>query len=129
MIKQREQKDHRRKKELAKKQVKIKEKKRIVKKHVESYNCKRCSKNCFVKFTSNFKLHQHIRERHAKKFKSIEASKSIVSTIASTFAITTSHTSLSFESIAKQASSTSIETFEQSSQSASITSSSSSKIS
>ena len=129
MIKQREQKNHRRKKELAKKQIKIKKKERIVKKHVESYNCKRCSKNCFVKFISNFKLHQHIRERHAKKFKSIETFKSIVSTIASTFAITISHTSLFFEFVAKQTSFTFVETFEQSSQSASITFFSSSKMS
>ena len=117
MIKQREQKNHRRKKELAKKQIKIKEEKRIVKKHVESYNCKRCSKNCFVKFISNFKLYQHIRERHAKKFKSIEAIKSIVAIASFTsFSIVVesiaSHsnefvtTSSSFELVAKHASST-----------------------
>ena len=78
MIKQREQKNHRRKKKLTKKQIKIKKEERIIKKHVESYNCKRCSKNHFVKFINNFKLHQHIRERHAKKFKLIAIIKSIV---------------------------------------------------
>ena len=65
MIKKREQKSYRQVKNLKKQQ----KKERITKKFVENFNCKRCKTN----FTNNIKLHQHVRERHAKKFKSIVA--------------------------------------------------------
>ena len=52
---------------LTKQKAKIKKEARIVKKHAEEYACRRC--RC-SKFDSNIKLHQHIRERHAKKSKS-----------------------------------------------------------
>ena len=38
---------------------------RLKKKRLKVFVCKRC----FVKFSSNIKLHEHIRNHHAKKFK------------------------------------------------------------
>ena len=40
-------------------------KKRLKKKRLEVFVCKRC----FIKFSSNIKLHEHIRNHHAKKSK------------------------------------------------------------
>lgn len=51
---------------LAKQKAKTEEENRIAKKLAEGYTCRRCS----AKFLSNTKLHEHIRDRHAKKPKS-----------------------------------------------------------
>ena len=48
------------------------EKIRIIKKIVETFSCRRCS----AKFVNNTKLHQHIRDHHAKKPKAFMAFKS-----------------------------------------------------
>lgn len=89
-IKQREQEHFRRTKELAKEQAKTREEERIAKKQAEGYSCRRCRHP--VKFDSNSKLHQHIRERHAKKPKPAEAPKPAALAVASTPAATPAFT-------------------------------------
>ena len=65
MIKQREQKHARYLKKMKKRQ----KKKRLINKRKKKYTCKRYKNK--IKFDSNIKFHEHIRERHAKKLKTI----------------------------------------------------------
>ena len=88
------------------------EKNRITKKKAEIFSCKRCS----VKFSSNIKLHEHVRTKHAKKSSAISATialftsfifsfiSSVMSTAITSHAttFTTSRNSISWAEIASR---------------------------
>ena len=57
--------------------------KRLKKKRLKVFVCKRC----FVKFFNNIKLHEHIRNHHAKKFKVALFTFSISFTLLALFII------------------------------------------
>ena len=72
---------------LEKKRQEVEEKTRIAKIKAEAFACRRCS----IKFSNNTKLHEHIRDHHAKKSK-FAVSNSTISSFTSSS--TSSHSTI-----------------------------------